>query len=52
MSNYKNENSKKQNSNYNIKDEDEKILYHKRQEIENCLFSSFRYYKKGYEYNE
>jgi hypothetical protein len=32
MSNYKNENSKKQNSNDNIKDEDKKILYHQRQE--------------------
>jgi hypothetical protein len=36
MSNYKNENSKKQNSNDNIKDEDKKILYHQRQEIENA----------------
>ena len=35
MSNYKKENSQKQNSNDNINDEHEKILYHQRQEIEN-----------------
>ena len=35
MSNYKKENSQKQNSNDNINDEHEKSLYHQRQEIEN-----------------
>lgn len=38
MSNYKNENSQKHNSNDNINDEHEKILYHQRQEIENSSF--------------
>lgn len=36
MSNDKNENSKKQNSNSNIKGKVEKILDHQRQEIENA----------------
>ena len=35
MSNYKNENSQKKNSNDNINDEHEKFLYDQIQEIEN-----------------
>ena len=52
MSNYKNENSKRQNNNEDKNDEHEKMLYHERQEIENASSHLSDTTSKSYEYKE